>query len=198
MNPKRTYWTNGALSEMADLLVSIQQSRDHYGAEHAHGVADESVKLARYIRMSEKRIEILRIGALLHDIGKLKISDFIIEKAGALAESEFDAIKHHPQYGVEYLKPIHTHPEIAEAIYSHHENWDGTGYPDGLKGKDIPVFARIVCVCDRFDALVNYRHYRVKVVYSIPEALMQLRADEKNFDPALLLAFIRMKTHKGK
>jgi HD-GYP domain-containing protein (c-di-GMP phosphodiesterase class II) len=192
MEPRIDYWTNGPLNEFTNVMISILQKRDPYGQAHASGVTGLCIDLAHHIGMTDSQIEILGVAARLHDIGKLAISDSIINKNGPLTDVEYRAMKEHCNEGFQLISAIPTYPEIGQVILYHHECWDGSGYPRGLKGEEIPEYPRMVKICDYFDALIHYRHYRERVVHSVPEALMMLRANEKSFDPSLLLEFIRM------
>jgi len=198
MNKKNfpTYWTNGVLEELSDLLIEILKARDPYAETHARGVSRYSSILASSIEMKEYEIEILNIAASLHDIGKINMPDFVLNKAGQLTQSERDTMKQHPRFGYQLLLPLRMSPRIVEAIYYHHESFDGTGYPDGLEGKKIPLYARIIKIADYFDALINSRYYRAKVVYSPIEALDIIKSNAREFDPDLLTAFIQMQSHK--
>ena len=141
-------------------LAAALDARDPYTAGHSERVSALSVLIGRHLQMGDADIDILRLGALLHDIGKIGLSDEILRKPGALSPEEFDQIKRHPALGARILRQgpvLAPHLPIVEL---HHERPDGRGYPFGLRGDDIPVTARIVHVADAFDAMTSVRAYR--------------------------------------
>jgi putative nucleotidyltransferase with HDIG domain len=135
--------------------------RDNETEGHTQRVAGLTVKLARVFGMSEEELVQIRWGALLHDIGKMGIPDEILLKKDALTEEEWAVMKKHPTFAYEMLAPIRYLRSALEIPYSHHEKWDGTGYPLGLKGDQIPLAARIFAVVDVWDALRSDRNYRI-------------------------------------
>jgi putative nucleotidyltransferase with HDIG domain len=127
---------------------------------HAYHVAALSVALGNAMGMDSTRIDHLRLAALLHDIGKLAVPRAILDKPGPLSSSEWQIMRRHPGYARAMLAATHARPEVVDAAYSHHERWDGGGYPRGLRGAEIPLSARIVALGDVVDALSSKRSYR--------------------------------------
>jgi diguanylate cyclase (GGDEF)-like protein/putative nucleotidyltransferase with HDIG domain len=145
--------------------------------------------VARIFGLSEKEIEALRAGALLHDIGKLAVPDYILNKPGRLTAAEFDKMKIHTIVGAQILERIGFPYPLVPVVRHHHERWDGTGYPDGLKAEQIPITARILTVVDCFDAVREDRQYRKGLTRE--EAIEFLRKDKsKHYDPQIVDAFI--------
>lgn len=144
-------------------LAAALDARDPYTAGHSLRVAEYSVLIGRLAGLSEEEIDLLRKTALLHDIGKIGVRDHILLKEGKLTEEEFNQVKTHPQQGENILLQIEPADAMApylEGVRSHHERYDGCGYPDGLKGKEIPLFGRIIAVADAYDAMTSDRPYR--------------------------------------
>lgn len=144
-------------------LAAALDARDPYTAGHSLRVAEYSVLIGRLAGLSEAEIDLLHKTALLHDIGKIGVRDNILLKEGKLTEEEFDQVKTHPEQGENILLQIEPADAMApylDGVRSHHERYDGGGYPDGLKGKDIPLFGRIIAVADAYDAMTSDRPYR--------------------------------------
>ncbi|CAM3615687.1 MULTISPECIES: HD-GYP domain-containing protein [Paenibacillus] len=144
-------------------LAAALDARDPYTAGHSLRVAEYSVLIGRLAGLSEEEVDLLRKTALLHDIGKIGVRDHILLKEGKLTEEEFNQVKTHPQQGENILLQIEPADAMApylEGVRSHHERYDGCGYPDGLKGKEIPLFGRIIAVADAYDAMTSDRPYR--------------------------------------
>lgn len=144
-------------------LAAALDARDPYTAGHSLRVAEYSVLIGRLAGLSEEEIDLLHKTALLHDIGKIGVRDHILLKEGKLTEEEFNQVKTHPQQGENILLQIEPADAMApylEGVRSHHERYDGCGYPDGLKGKEIPLFGRIIAVADAYDAMTSDRPYR--------------------------------------
>jgi putative nucleotidyltransferase with HDIG domain len=141
-------------------LAAALDARDPYTAGHSERVAQLSVSIGRAMGMTESELEVLHLGALLHDIGKIGVSDMVLRKPGTLTDEEFEQIRRHPTLGARILKPLNFLAEHVAIVELHHEQPDGAGYPFGLKGDDIPLPARIVHVADAFDAMTSARAYR--------------------------------------
>jgi putative nucleotidyltransferase with HDIG domain len=141
-------------------LVKAIEEKDTYTRGHSERVAEIAVEVARVIGYSETEIEYLRFGSILHDVGKIGIPESIVRSPKPLTDAEFKIIKTHPLRGVEILQPISFIKNHMYLIRSHHERWNGKGYPDGLAGDDIPMGAQIVSVADAYDAMTSSRPYR--------------------------------------
>jgi putative nucleotidyltransferase with HDIG domain len=156
-------------------------------------VARYSTEIARHYNppFDKKDLEILNYAAILHDIGKIGIKEQILNKIEPLLDEEFLLIRSHPNIGADIIKPIKFLQSAATIAQHHHERYDGKGYPDGLKGEEIPLGARIICVADSFDAMTSTRAYRG----SLPEeiALKELVDDKgTQFDPAVVDVFLKI------
>ena len=147
------------LRTIESLALAIE-AKDHTSHKHLQRVRVFAVEIAKELGFFEEEIEALRAAALLHDIGKLAIPEHIINKPGRLSPEEFEKMKIHTQVGAEILQRVAFPYPVAPIVRSHHERWDGTGYPDGLKGEEIPNGARVLAVVDCLDALASHRQYR--------------------------------------
>ncbi len=169
----------------------VMEHRDLETEGHSRRLIDLGTRLARMLGMTESEVVELRRGALLHDIGKLSIPDQILRKPGALDDAERAEMQKHPAYAREMLVGIPFLARSAVIAYSHHEHWDGHGYPEGLRGDQIPLPARLFSVIDVWDALTSERVYRG--AWSPQQALVYLRENSgKQFDPRVVEAFLRM------
>lgn len=165
--------------------------RDSQTTGHSMRVAEMTVRLGRALGMSEDKLVHVWRGALLHDMGKMAIPDHILQKPSILTDAEWQVMRRHPEYAREMLLPIRYLGEALEVPIYHHERWDGTGYPRGLKGEGIPVGARIFAVVDVWDALTSERPYRKK--WRPEDATEYLRANRgKQFDPQIVDAFLKL------
>jgi HD-GYP domain-containing protein (c-di-GMP phosphodiesterase class II) len=165
--------------------------RDHETEDHTRRVTAMTLQLARLLGVPEQEMADIRRGAVLHDIGKIAIPDEILLKEGKLSPEEWGVMKRHPLIAVELLETI---PDMGKAMVIprwHHEKWDGSGYPDGLKGAGIPLYARIFALADVFDALTSDRPYRR--AWSGANALIHIEREAgRHFDPELAPAFVEM------
>jgi putative nucleotidyltransferase with HDIG domain len=165
------------------------ESVDHYTQGHCERVADYACALARDAGVDEQVLLWFRMGALLHDVGKITVPANILNKPGTLSDPEAAVMREHPARGEELVAGIAFPWDIRPMIRHHHERWDGSGYPDRLAGLQIPRAARILCIADVFDALTSSRSYRT--AYSLPQASALMRAESGvTFDPALLAIFL--------
>jgi putative nucleotidyltransferase with HDIG domain len=165
--------------------------RDKETEGHSIRVTELTVALAREMGMSEQEIEHVQRGALLHDIGKMGIPDAILLKPGPLTDEEWEIMRCHPQYGYDLLAPIQFLRPALDIPYYHHEKWDGSGYPHGLKGERIPLAARLFAVVDVWDALCNDRPYRRAWDPSRVTSYLQANAGS-HFDPQIVEVFLRL------
>jgi putative two-component system response regulator len=141
---------------------------------HSARVADLSATVAHELGMSEEAVEVVRVAGRLHDIGKIGTREAVLNKQGALSPDEFEHVKQHVVIGSQILAPLAHLGDIIPAVRHHHERWDGTGYPDGLRGEEIPMGARIIGAAEVFDALSTSRAYQEKLT---PEKAMERMAD---------------------
>lgn len=141
-------------------LVQALEARDQYTRGHSEDVAMIAIELAKRLNVSDDELEDIAIAARLHDIGKIGVRDDILFKPGKLTDMEFAMIKRHPVVGAKILSPIPSLKKVIPIVLSHHERFDGKGYPEGLKGTNIPFWARITAVADTYDALTSNRPYR--------------------------------------
>jgi len=165
--------------------------RDQETEDHTRRVTVTTLRLARRLGISESELTHIKRGSILHDIGKVAIPDHILFKPGPLTEDEWEIMRRHPLIAVDILKPISFMPMVLTIPRSHHEKWDGSGYPDGLSGVDIPLYARIFAFADVYDALTSARPYRP--AWTKRETFKYiLEQAGRHFDPSIVPVFIRM------
>jgi putative nucleotidyltransferase with HDIG domain len=171
-------------------FVAAIDAKDPYTRGHSERVAAMSRVIAKYVGLPEDQQHKIWIGALLHDVGKIGVEDQVLRKAGKLSDEEFDQMKAHTVIGAEIMTAIEQLKDMIPAIRSHHEAWNGRGYPDGLKGEQIPLYARIVGVADTFDAITTNRPYQK--AYSLQFAVETItRLTGSRFDAKIVTAFLR-------
>lgn len=180
------------LVQMVTGLAKAIGFRDGETGKHVQRVADYAVMLAQELHLSPGDCQCLQIGAPLHDIGKIGISDAILGKPGSLSPDEWQIVKSHALRGVAILEAIPQFGPILAIIRSHHERWNGEGYPDGLSGEQIPMLARIVAVADAFDAMTSNRPYRQALDPADAFAELERKAGI-DFDPACVQAFLALR-----
>jgi putative nucleotidyltransferase with HDIG domain len=194
-NLERAKASEAELKATYDLTLAawakVLEYRDKETEGHSRRLVELSTRLARALGLREEEIDHLRRGALLHDIGKLAIPDEILLKPGALNNAERKMMQQHPIYARQMLSQIHFLGPAVEVAYSHHEQWDGLGYPEGLKGEDIPLAARIFAVVDQWDALTSDRPYRKAWDRGKVVAYFQDNAG-KLFDPHIVKVFLAL------
>lgn len=170
-------------------IAKIVETRELYDEGHVERVKEYALKIAKGIGLDENEILALEKGAYLHDIGKVAIPDRILLKPGPLTNEEFSSIKKHTIVGESLCKPLTAFRDSLDAIRYHHERWDGKGYPDGIKGDDIPILGRILAIADSYEAMKSDRPYRRKKSdEEIKRELIQSKG--KQWDPHLLEFFI--------
>ena len=159
------------------------------GEQHSKRSSEICRKIGESIRLSESEISKLEAVALLHDIGKIAINEGILNKPGKLKEQEWDEIRKHPEIGYRILNTSYEFSELADCILAHHERWDGRGYPQGLKGENIPLISRIIAIADSYDAMTSDRPYRKAL--SIERAVLEIiKNSGTQFDPEIAKLFI--------
>lgn len=172
-------------------LTSAIDAKDSYTRGHSERVTELSLRLATEIGLEQMEVEKIKLGGLLHDIGKIGIPEGILNKPGRLNDEEFEIIKSHPDLGLHILGKVEFLESIVPIIRYHHERFDGKGYPTGLKGEEIPLLARVVSVVDTYDAMTTDRPYRKAM--TVEEALKEIdRCSGSQFDPEIAAHFIRM------
>lgn len=149
-------------NELTQLLIRIVDLHDPSAEKHSKGVAELSAELAERINMGVEERKILQHAAILHDIGKVAINESVINKPSLLTRAEYSMVQQHTILGYKLLQPLKIDAVITATILSHHENYDGSGYPEGLKGEAIPLSARLIRITDFYDALTSHRSYRKK------------------------------------
>lgn len=176
--------TMAAVESMADVV----DRRDPYTYQHSQSVASHAVRTARKLRLPDREVELIRLAARVHDLGKIAVPDGVLHKQGRLTEAEFELMKKHPETGVEILTKFPAYKRGRELVLSHHERIDGLGYPRGLSGSEIALGARIIAVADSWDAMTSDRPYRTALDHEV--ALAELvRGRGTQWDPAVVDAF---------
>lgn len=178
------------LGTLQALTASID-AKDRYTCGHSERVAALAAQLARAAGMDDDTAERVWICGLVHDVGKIGVPESVLTKPGRLTDEEFDQIKMHPEIGHRILKDIPQMADILPGVLHHHERWDGNGYPHGVSGDEIPMFARLLCLADTFDAMSSTRSYRSAV--SRPEVLKEIESCAgTQFDPNLTRVFLTL------
>ena len=180
-----------------DCLVTAVDNKDAYTRRHSEDVTDYALRIAEEIGLSQSSMRAIRIGGLLHvggllhDVGKIGVPDEILRKPGKLTDDEFEIIQQHPVIGALIVSGVPGMQFIVEIVRSHHERWDGRGYPDGLSGESIPLLGRIVAVADAFSAMTTTRPNRRGMDWNDAFAENEKHRGAQ-FDPTLAAAFLRV------
>jgi HD-GYP domain-containing protein (c-di-GMP phosphodiesterase class II) len=186
---------NNYLSTIQSLVNALEAS-DKFTKGHSERVRFLSLELGRHIGLDFRELEILEYAAILHDIGKIGIESFILQKQGKLTANEYSMIQAHPLIGEEILGPIETLRDVRQTIIQHHERYDGKGYPYGLRGDELSLKSRILSVVDTFDAMMSDRPYRKALsIQKIKQEIINHSGTQ--FDPYVVEAFIGMLDAKG-
>jgi HD-GYP domain-containing protein (c-di-GMP phosphodiesterase class II) len=164
-------------------LATLLDLRDGYTGQHSSTVVRLCEQVARRVGLRGDELEHLRIAAHLHDLGKIGVPDEILHKPGALDDAEWSIMREHPVWGARALEAIPGFRPAARAVRHHHERWDGGGYPDGLVGEDIPIGARVIAVCDAYDAMTSTRPYRPALAEPVARERI-VAGTGTQFDPA--------------
>jgi HD-GYP domain-containing protein (c-di-GMP phosphodiesterase class II) len=171
-------------------LAAAVDEKDPYTRGHSDRVTKYSVIIARALDLDEKTVETISISALLHDVGKIGIDDKILKKPGFLTPEEFEIMKQHPVKGFNIMKTIEQMRNVLPGLRSHHEQWDGNGYPDRLKGDEIPLIARIIAVADTLDAMTTNRPYQQALTFQFAVEKINKNVGVK-YDKNVVAAFNR-------
>jgi HD-GYP domain-containing protein (c-di-GMP phosphodiesterase class II) len=175
----------------AEALSAALESKDPYTAEHSRAIGDHSVAVGAMLGLEGEKLRMLRYAATLHDIGKIGIRHEIINKAGPLSDAERAEVEQHSLIGERIIEPIEFLKPIRPIVRHAHERWDGSGYPDGLAGEDIPLGARIVFACDAYDAMISDRPYRAGMTEQAARAELRAGAGIQ-FDPKVVKALLEV------
>lgn len=180
------------LENTQDVLVALANAvdaKDPLTENHCSRVADRSLVVARLAGLAQEEVEAIGYGAVLHDVGKIGTNEAVLTKPGALTEDERNEMQRHPIIGAEILRPLRLGRVVGPIVRGHHERWDGSGYPDGLRGDAIPIGARIVAVVDSYDAMTHDRPYRARMTDAQARAqLVSHRGTQ--FDPDVVDLFL--------
>lgn len=175
---------------LAPFFTHLLGLRDPLARGHSNHVAILSVALAQKISLSAAQVKTLEFAAQIHDIGKIAINDFIVNKPGRYTEAEYGMVKQHAAIGADLIKTLAIDPIISLTVLHHHENFDGTGYPHKIKGDQIPLEARILRISDTYDALISERVYHPARTHE--EARKVMYDEEQKFDSDLLKIFFKI------
>jgi len=175
--------------EIIKAFAVVLEERDAYTQGHSRRVTEYSVRVARQMGLSQEQIRALQIGGALHDIGKIGIPEEVLLKPSGLSEEEWAVMRAHPEKGARMVEPLSFLSEERLLIKYHHERWDGKGYPEGLKGEQIPLLSRILCVADAFDAMTSTRSYRRRMTLNTAVARL-IEGKGTQFDPKIVDVFI--------
>jgi len=181
-----------AAKESFEGLANMLAIRDPYTFDHSSEAAELTVDLARRLGLSEDRIDKVQSGAVIHDIGKIAIPDKILKKPGPLDDEEWAEMKKHPDIGADLIKDLEIYRDVAEIVRCEHEKWDGSGYPKGLHGEEIPIEARIVSVADIYNALTTDRPYRKAFAHEKAVEMIKEMRDDRKLDPRVVDAFVEI------
>jgi HD-GYP domain-containing protein (c-di-GMP phosphodiesterase class II) len=174
-----------------EALANALEANDEYTSSHARWITDTALQVGRELGLEPKALKPLELGALFHDIGKIGIPEAILSKPGPLTEEEWNVVRLHPELGARILAPIERLEQVCDIVRRCHEHWDGSGYPHGLVGEEIPIESRVILVCDAYHAMTTDRPYRRQL--PVEEARRRLReAAGTQFDPRVVEVFLAL------
>jgi diguanylate cyclase (GGDEF)-like protein len=174
-----------------EALANALEANDQYTSSHARWITDMALHVGRELGLDPKALKPLELGALFHDIGKIGVPEAILSKPGPLSEEEWTVVRLHPELGARILAPIERLEQVCDIVRHCHEHWDGSGYPNGLAGEEIPIESRVILVCDAYHAMTTDRPYRKQL--SVEEARRRLReAAGTQFDPRVVEVFLAL------
>jgi putative two-component system response regulator len=180
--------------QFVQVMAETIEAKDKYTRGHCDRMRIQCLRIGELLDFSEEDLETLEYATILHDLGKVGVKETILNKAGKLTEEEFEEIRQHPEMGEKILEGITHMSPAAKIVGAHHENFDGTGYPKGLKGEAIPISSRIIAVADIFDAMHSSRPYREKL--DLETVLAEIkRVAGKQLDPHIVNVFLREKVY---
>jgi diguanylate cyclase (GGDEF)-like protein/PAS domain S-box-containing protein len=186
---KLTMKSKQGLTESIFAFAKTIELKDHYTGEHVENTVHYATEIAKCLNLPREEVELIKQAAMLHDLGKIGISENILLKKGKLNKKEFEEIKKHPQIGADIIRPIQFLHALIPFIFYHHERWDGKGYPSGIKGEDIPMGARIIAIADVYQALTSDRPYHK--AFSKAKAIEMIKkASGTQFDPRIVNNFL--------
>lgn len=193
---RRAGGTTPDFVELARRWANDIECNDEFTQGHCDRVADIACALAVADGFTDERLYWFRVGALLHDIGKFVVPAEVLNKAGRLSAEEWDVVRSHPRAGVEMVQDVAFPGDVMDILLSHHERWDGSGYPHGLAGEAIPHAARIVAIADAYDAITSVRSYKDALAHDTAMAVLRIDVG-RHFDPRLFAAFERVISGAG-
>lgn len=192
---QRALWLKDARRDAVRLLAEALEAKDSVTRGHSNRVRKLCIEIARELSVPGDELEIIEMGSFLHDLGKVGVRDDVLKKPGKLTEDEYTHMQSHPEIGMRMLEGSPYFQDIIPIVRHHHERWDGSGYPGGLKESEIPLGSRIIAICDTFDTMVSERPY--KKALTVETALGTLRnLAGKLFDPALVEIFIERRIYE--
>ena len=183
--------TDRLISQVIQAFVSAVEAKDKYTTGHALRVADYSMEIAKRLGLSKENQHNIYATGLLHDIGKIGVPDGILNKTSKLTNAEYEIIKTHTTIGADILETISELPELSIGARYHHERYDGSGYPKGLKGEEIPFLAQIIAVADAYDAMTSCRSYRKSLEQRVVRQEL-LKGTGTQFAPKIVTIMIKM------
>jgi putative nucleotidyltransferase with HDIG domain len=190
MEKKQAQLADLYLATIKSLALAID-AKDQYTHQHIIRVQRYAVAIAKEMGVQGPEFEAVQTGALLHDIGKLGVPEYVLLKSGPLTNEEIEKVRKHPEIGAAILDPVDFPYPVVHVVRNHHERWDGQGYPDKLKGEEIPLTARIMSVADVYDALTSTRSYRKACSHE--QAVIQIKEGSgTQFSPEVVDAFVRI------